>query len=150
MADVLTREQRSLNMSRIRGTNTKPERIVRSIVHRMGYRFRIHESGLPGKPDLVLPRYRTVILVHGCFWHRHSRCRFATTPKTRLNFWQEKFRKNQARDRIVGRELAKLGWRVIVIWGCELRSTADLMRRLKRELPRKPKANRAMRKPGRK
>ena len=119
MTDRLTPEHRSWNMSRIRNRDTAPEKIVRSLLHRMGYRFRLHRRDLPGSPDIVLPKYRTVIFVHGCFWHRHKGCKFAYMPKSRPEFWQNKFDTNVERDRRVKRELKKLGWRVIVIWECE-------------------------------
>lgn len=120
MVDRLTKEKRSWNMSRIRGKNTKPELIVRSMLHRMGYRFRLHREDLPGKPDIVLPKYKTVIFVHGCFWHRHKKCKYAYNPKSRKTFWQKKFNENVKRDRKRQNELKRLGWRVIVIWECQV------------------------------
>lgn len=132
--DRLTKEQRSWNMSRIRGKDTSPERAVRSILHRLGYRFRLHSRTLPGKPDVILPRYGTVILVHGCFWHRHRGCPLAYTPKSRTEFWRNKFRDNVARDRRVARELRVLGWQVLVVWECELRDVEQLSGRLNRAL----------------
>lgn len=132
--DRLTTEQRSWNMSRIRGKDTSPERAVRSVLHRLGYRFRLHSRSLPGRPDLVLPKYGTVVLVHGCFWHRHARCPFAYTPQTREQFWSEKFDANVARDRRVARTLRSLGWRVLVVWECEVSVTELLSRRLDRSL----------------
>ena len=119
MTDRLTPERRSWNMSRIKSRDTRPERIVRSVLHRMGKRFRLHRNDLPGSPDIVLPRYDTVIFVHGCFWHRHSRCKNASTPKTRVKFWKKKFSDNVRRDRRVRRQLEELGWRVVVVWECE-------------------------------
>ncbi|MEM9417689.1 MAG: DNA mismatch endonuclease Vsr [Planctomycetota bacterium] len=119
MVDKLTKERRSWNMSRIRGTDTKPERVVRSVLHRMGYRFRLHRRELPGKPDIVLPRYKTVVFVHGCYWHRHKGCRLAYTPKTRVEFWNTKFTANVERDRRNVRELEQSGWKVIIVWECE-------------------------------
>lgn len=107
---------------------------MRSALHRMGYRFRLHVRNLPGSPDIVLPRYRTVILVHGCFWHRHKHCRFAYTPKSRTQFWQEKFRSNLARDRRTARALRTLGWRVLVVWECQTRDAMRLRERLSRSL----------------
>jgi len=106
-------------MSGIRGKNTRPERIVRSFLHRAGLRFRLHAK-LPGKPDLVLPKYRTVVLVHGCFWHRHEGCCYATNPASNPGFWQEKFAANVLRDRKVEAKLEAAGWRVCVIWSCQL------------------------------
>jgi len=130
MTDRLTPERRSWNMSRIRGRDTAPERAVRSLLHRMGYRFRLHSRSLPGSPDLVLPRYRTVILVNGCFWHQHRGCPFAYVPKTRVEFWKEKLRKNEERDRRTVRELCDLGWRVLTVWECETRELDGLAKRL--------------------
>lgn len=106
-------------MRAIRGENTRPEKRVRSALHRLGYRFRLHATHLPGSPDVVLTRHRTVVFVHGCFWHQHARCPRATTPSTRVEFWNEKFRKNRLRDRRVVRALVRLGWRVIIVWECE-------------------------------
>lgn len=119
--DRLSKEMRSWNMSQIRGRDTGPERAVRSLLHRMGYRFRLNHPALPGKPDLVLPRYRTVVFVHGCFWHRHTGCRFAYVPRSRTSFWQAKFSANRARDRKAVRNLKAQGWHSIVVWECELR-----------------------------
>lgn len=120
MTDIVDRATRSRMMSGIRGRDTKPEIIVRKYLHATGLRFRLAPKDLPGKPDIVLPRYRTVVLVHGCFWHRHKGCRYAATPATRTEFWQKKFEVNVARDKRTYEQLADLGWRVIVIWGCEL------------------------------
>jgi len=106
-------------MSRIRGADTAPERIVRSRLHRLGFRFRLHAKNLPGRPDIVLPAHRAVVLVHGCFWHRHARCKYAYRPKSRSKFWKQKFRKNVLRDRRVLMELRSQGWRVQVVWECE-------------------------------
>lgn len=117
-------------MSRIRGKDTRPELRVRSALHRLGYRFRLNRRDLPGKPDIVLPRYQTVIFVHGCFWHRHPGCRFAYTPKSRVEFWQAKFQRNVERHREVEEELTTLGWRVLVIWECETDSDTGLFDRL--------------------
>ena len=131
--------KRSANMARIGPRDTRPELAVRRALHRMGYRFRLHRKDLPGRPDIVLPRLRTIILVHGCFWHRHPNCRFAYTPKSRTDFWFEKFLRNVARDREVRAELEGLGWTVQVIWECETRNPDDLIRRLREILP-EPKA----------
>jgi len=117
--DTLTKEKRSWNMSRIKGKNTRPELIVRSLLHRAGFRFRIHRKDLPGKPDIVLPKHNTVIFVHGCFWHRHKDCKFAYAPKSRLSFWNEKFTGTLERDRRHIEQLNEMGWRVEVIWECE-------------------------------
>ena len=121
-------------MSRIRGKDTKPEIAVRSILHRMGYRFRLHRRDLPGKPDIVLPKHRTVVLVHGCFWHRHRGCKYAYTPKSRVQFWQKKFDENVERDRRNRKDLRKEGWKVIVVWECEVRDPDKLVVRLAREI----------------
>lgn len=125
MADVHTAAQRHFNMSRIRGQNTKPEMTLRSALHRSGLRFRIHRKDLPGKPDIVLPRHRIAVLVHGCFWHRHAGCRYATTPATNTAFWEEKFRRNVERDAENATALERAGWQVITVWECELRSSVD-------------------------
>ena len=115
--DRLTQARRSWNMSHIRGKNTKPELVVRSLLHRMGYRFRLHGKKLPGRPDIVLPKYRTVVFVHGCFWHRHRGCKNCTTPTNNRSFWVAKLEGNAARDRLNRRALVRLGWRVS---GCRL------------------------------
>ena len=118
MADVHSPQQRSYNMSRIRGRDTKPELLVRSLVHQMGFRFRLHRRDLPGRPDLVLPRHRKVIFVHGCFWHMH-RCRYGrVTPRTNADFWQAKRTANVDRDRRNLRKLRRDGWQTLVIWEC--------------------------------
>lgn len=137
MADIFDKKKRSEIMSRITARNTAPELAVRSLLHRMGYRFRLHQTNLPGKPDIVLARYRTVILVHGCFWHRHRGCRFAYTPKSRPDFWLRKLESNIMRDRQVKAELTRLGWYVITVWECELRSLDRLSRRLDATLKRR-------------
>lgn len=136
MTDVFTKSKRSEVMSRIKGRNTKPERAVRSLLHHMGYRFRLHKADLPGKPDIVLSRYKTVIFVHGCFWHRHKDCRFAYTPKSRTDFWLNKLESNVIRDIQVKSDLEKLGWRVITIWECELREMGQLSIKIVAELVR--------------
>lgn len=132
--DKITPEHRSWNMSRIQSKNTKPEKIVRSLLHRMGYRFRLNVKDLPGKPDIVLPKYKTVIFVHGCFWHRHHKCKYAYTPKSRIAFWEKKFADNVARFKIVKKELKHLHWNVLVIWECEIKSNADIASKLKSSL----------------
>ena len=107
-------------MSRIRGKDTTPELVVRSALHRMGFRFRLHKKDLPGRPDIVLSRYRTAVFVHGCFWHRHPGCTKAYTPKSRIRFWQSKFDQNVKRDAAVRDQLERLGWNVVVVWECEV------------------------------
>ena len=124
--DRLTKEHRSWNMSRIRSANTKPEILVRSMLHHMGYRFRLHRKDLPGKPDIVLPKYETVLFVHGCFWHRHPHCQFAYTPKSRIDFWTKKFARNVERHNEVESELVALGWNVVVVWECETKNEETL------------------------
>ena len=114
-------EQRSRNMSDIKSKNTKPEIKVRKVLHSMGYRFRLHSKDLPGSPDIVLPKYKTVIFVHGCFWHRHENCKYATTPKTRKEFWEKKFRENINRDNLNQANLSLKGWKIIIIWECQLK-----------------------------
>lgn len=126
MIDTLTPRERSERMSRIRSKDTKPELALRSALHRMGFRFRVNARQLPGKPDIVLPKYRTVIFVHGCFWHRHEGCKIASTPKSNTGFWVEKFERNIDRDRSAAEKLAQLGWKVIVAWECELATTTKL------------------------
>ena len=120
--DIVDRATRSRMMSGIRGKNTKPELVVRSYLHRSGLRFRLR-STLPGKPDLVLPKYRTTVFVHGCFWHRHEGCTYAATPASNPVFWQDKFAANVRRDVKVTTQLEGLGWRVLVIWACQLNET---------------------------
>jgi len=117
-------------MSRIRSRDTGPERLVRSALHRAGYRFRLHRKGLPGRPDVVLPKHRTAVFVHGCFWHRHKGCRFAYMPKSRVESWHEKFRRNVERDQRSTRELRKLGWKVVTVWECEADRPEKWLRRL--------------------
>lgn len=114
-------------MAGIRGSHTSPEIKVRRMLHRHGFRFRLHCKKLSGKPDLVLPRYRVCIFVHGCFWHRHPGCRYATTPKTRVDFWQHKFDQNVSRDTKVKNELLASGWRVIELWECGIRGPESEM-----------------------
>jgi DNA mismatch endonuclease (patch repair protein) len=120
VTDRLSRERRSWNMSRIRGKNTVPEKQVRSALHRAGYRFRLRSKQLPGRPDVVLTKYRTVDFVHGCFWHRLKGCRYAYTPKSRVAFWNAKFESNVERDRRNARELRRLGWNVVTVPECEV------------------------------
>lgn len=117
-------------MSRIGGKDTAPEILVRKIVHSLGFRFRLHRTDLPGKPDVVLPRHRKIIFIHGCFWHGHPRCRRAALPRTNAKFWKSKIGKNVRRDKRVRAELADLGWEILVLWQCELRDAEKLKRRL--------------------
>lgn len=128
--DRLTRQHRSWNMSRIKSRDTKPERAVRQFLHRLGFRFRLSTGQrLYGKPDIVLPKYRTVIFVHGCFWHRHTRCKECSTPKTRVDFWHRKFQANVARDAKVRRRLRREGWHIVVIWECQIPRIEELKKR---------------------
>lgn len=139
MSDKLTPEKRSWNMSQIKGKDTKIEVEVRKYLFSKGYRFRKNDKRYPSKPDIVLPKYHVVIFVHGCFWHRHEGCKDATTPKTRTEFWLEKFDKNVKNDQIKQEKLRELGWKVIVIWECELkRSFQETMDKVEKELTRKP------------
>lgn len=125
MADRLTPEKRSWNMSRVHNTDTSIEVKVRKYLFSKGFRFRKNVKTLPGKPDIVLPKYKTVIFVHGCFWHRHEGCKDNTTPKTRTEFWEEKFRKNVENDRLHMESLRMNGWNVIIIWECEIEKDFD-------------------------
>lgn len=128
MTDTLSKVERSERMSRVRSKDSKAEMAVRSLVHRMGYRFRIHGHALPGSPDLVFRSKRKVMFVHGCFWHRHNECKLARMPKSRLAFWRPKLEGNKERDHKVQAELRKLGWEYLVIWECEA-NNADLVRK---------------------
>lgn len=121
-------------MRRVRSTDTTPEKKLRSLLHRLGFRFRLHRKELPGKPDIVLPKYSTVVFVHGCFWHRHPGCRQVTTPATRQDYWLPKFRRTVERDRRNQKELHRRGWNVIVVWECELRELDKLAQRLTSDL----------------
>lgn len=128
--DRISKEHRSWNMSRIKAKNTSPELRVRSVLHGMGYRFRIHRNDLPGKPDIILAKFHQIIFVHGCYWHRHKGCTLAYTPKTRTEFWQEKFDNNVERDKKVFHQLIDLGWKVDVIWECETKSPDSIEARI--------------------
>ncbi|KAA9009700.1 very short patch repair endonuclease [Histidinibacterium aquaticum] len=133
MTDIVDQQTRSRMMSRIRGKNTKPELALRRALHARGFRFRLHSKKVYGRPDLVLPKYRAAVFVHGCFWHRHEGCRFATTPSTREEFWRKKFQANVARDEAVREKLLEDCWRLATVWECTLRkpdqvmATADLL-----------------------
>ncbi|MBR8311381.1 DNA mismatch endonuclease Vsr [Burkholderia cenocepacia] len=121
MTDVVDKQTRSRMMGNIRGTNTRPEIAVRRALHAAGLRYRLHIPNLPGKPDIVLRRHKLCIFVHGCFWHRHVGCKFTTTPGTRAEFWQEKFKQNVLRDRAAIESLQQQGWRVFILWECGIR-----------------------------
>lgn len=123
-SDVFTPAKRSEIMSRVRSKNTKPELFVRSLLHAMGYRFRLHRKDLPGSPDVVLPKHRTAVFVHGCFWHQHPGCRKATIPKNNSAFWEAKLTRNRERDLEARRKLEELGWNVVVLWECEVKKAA--------------------------
>lgn len=126
MADVVAGPVRSRMMSGIRGQNTKPEIAVRRTLHAAGFRFRLHDRSLPGRPDLVLRKWRTAVLVHGCFWHGHRGCRYFRWPSTRRDFWRDKIGKNMERDQRDVNRLLALGWRVAVVWECALRDEEDI------------------------
>lgn len=130
MADLLTSNQRSYCMSRIRGKNTKPEILVRKGLHARGFRFRLHNKKLPGSPDVVLPKYGVAIMVNGCFWHGHKGCRYANEPKSNVDFWLAKIARNRHRDEVTVAHLEALGWHVITIWECELRGVDKSARRI--------------------
>ena len=123
-------------MARIKGKNTRPEKRVRSLLHAMGYRFRLHRKDLPGTPDIVLPKYGAVVFVHGCFWHQHPGCKRASIPTSNEEFWQKKLAANKRRDALVEKELNDRGWKVIIIWECELKNPDSLCERIGRCLPR--------------
>ena len=130
MPDKLTPSQRHRCMSRIRGKNTKPEILVRKGLHARGFRFRLNNRKLPGSPDIVLPKYGVAIMVNGCFWHGHKGCRYATRPKTNIEFWETKIARNQHRDEVTAAHLEALGWTVITVWECELRKNAGMNEKL--------------------
>ena len=121
MADVHTSEQRSYNMSRIRSSNTKPEMLVRKFLHAQGFRYSLHKKTLPGKPDIVLPKYKTIIFIHGCFWHGHANCKYFVVPKTRTKWWLNKIAANKANDEKAVKAVKKDGWKVITVWECKLK-----------------------------
>lgn len=130
MADIFSKSKRSEIMSRVRSENTKPELIVRSFLHRIGFRFRLHVRELPGNPDIVLPRHKKVIFVHGCFWHRHKGCKKTTTPKSHKAFWENKFEYNVNRDARNRSRLRRLGWKVLIVWECELRDESKMSEKI--------------------
>ena len=121
MTDVLTPRQRRFNMQQIKAKNTKPEMLVRKFLHAAGFRFSLHNKKLPGKPDIVLPKYKTVIFIHGCFWHGHKSCRYFVVPKTRTRWWLDKINRNKANDEKAVKVLRKEGWKVITVWECGLK-----------------------------
>lgn len=121
MADVHNKKTRSYNMSQIKASNTKPELLVRKFLHAQGYRYKLHDKTLPGKPDIVLPKYKTVIFVHGCFWHGHVNCKYFKIPKTRTQWWLDKINTNKVNDAKAVKALKKEGWKVITVWECSLK-----------------------------
>jgi DNA mismatch endonuclease (patch repair protein) len=130
VADKFTPEERSRIMARVKGRDTKPERIVRRLLHSLGYRFRLHRKNLPGKPDIVLSKHKKVIYVHGCFWHGHLGCRRAARPTTNIEFWNAKIDGNIARDMTAQRDIVGLGWQYLVVWQCETRNLDELTHKL--------------------
>lgn len=132
--DIFTAEKRSEIMARIGSKDTKPELLVRSLLHRLGYRFRLHRRSLPGTPDIVLPKYSAVIFVHGCFWHQHPGCKKATLPKQNATFWKNKLEGNRRRDQLVRQQLRDKGWDVLIIWECETRNIGEVRQKLERFL----------------
>lgn len=134
--DIVDPTRRSRMMATIRGKDTKPEMLVRRFLHAQGLRFRLHRADLPGKPDIVLPRLRSCVFVHGCFWHRHPGCRYAVLPKTRAEFWAAKLEGNVERDRQAIEALRNAGWTVFIIWECELRGSETALYNLLQELKR--------------
>jgi DNA mismatch endonuclease, patch repair protein len=132
--DTFSREKRSDIMRQVRSSNTAPELLVRRLLHRSGYRFKLYGRDLPGNPDIILPKYRTIILVHGCFWHRHKNCIEASMPKSNIPYWEKKFSRNLKRDRLIKRALIRLGWRVITVWECQTKNPSRLLVKLGRTL----------------
>lgn len=136
MPDVLTPEQRHKNMAAIHSASTKPELMLRKALWHLGFRYRVNAQDLPGKPDIVLPKYRTVVFVHGCFWHGHKDCKYYTVPKTNTDFWKAKVARNQERDQEEWRQLEAKGWSVIIVWECQLKKAAleDTITRVEAEI----------------
>ena len=145
MSDFLSKEERSVRMSHIRSVNTKPEILLRRGLWRIGFRYRVNDKKLPGRPDIVLPKYRTVVFVHGCFWHGHKGCKVYSVPKTNTEFWVAKVARNQERDQEVWRKLEAKGWIVVVVWECQLKKANldDTVARVCAEIVRNGEANRA-------
>ena len=136
MTDKLSKKRRSWNMQQIRSTDTSPELVVRKLTHHLGYRYRLHRKDLPGKPDLVFPARGKIVFVHGCFWHQHSssRCKISRLPKSKTDYWTPKLQRNAERDRKNQRRLRRLGWRVLVLWECQIKDLERLARRIDRFL----------------
>ena len=135
--DVFSKGKRSQIMSRISGKNTKPEIIVRSLLHRMGYRFRLHDKNMPGKPDIILPKHKKVIFVHGCFWHGHRDCPRSKRPSTNVEFWNKKIDGNIERDNKNIKSLENLGWKTLILWTCEIKNQDILKHKLNSFLDKK-------------
>lgn len=131
MADIVSRSKRKEMMSKVKQRHTKPEIAVRKLLHRLGYRFRLHSKKLPGTPDIVLPKYKSVIFVHGCFWHQHEGCRKARRPTSNVEFWNEKLDKNIERDKRKESELKDLYWKVLTVWDCEIKDESTLIEKIK-------------------
>lgn len=132
--DIFSPEKRSDIMRRVHSKDTTPERKVRSLLHKLGFRFRLHRSDLLGKPDIALPKYRTVVFVHGCFWHRHQDCSHATTPTSRQDYWLPKFKRTIERDRKNKEEFQRQGWNVVVVWECETKNLDSLANKLVKDI----------------
>ena len=128
MTDIWTKAKRSKVMSNIRSKDTKPEKLVRTLLHNEGFRFRLHRKDLPGKPDITLPKYKSVIFVHGCFWHNHSKCIDGKIPKTNTAFWKNKISKNIERNENNIKNLKQLGWKVLIVWECEVENNINKIR----------------------
>jgi DNA mismatch endonuclease (patch repair protein) len=130
LVDHVSSKRRSEIMAAVRSKETKPELAVRRILHALGYRYRLHDAKLPGKPDIVFKSRKKVVFVHGCFWHRHPKCKYATIPKTKTDFWNEKFQKNVRRDRLTRSKLLDMGWECLIVWQCELKNPESLSRKM--------------------
>ena len=139
--DTFSPQKRSSVMACVKSRDTGPEKLVRSLLHAMGYRFRLYRKDLPGTPDIVLPRYGTVMFVHGCFWHQHDGCKRAKLPATNTDFWQKKLTANKKRDARIAEELEELGWKVLVIWECELKNREALCEHIRQCLPNERKVS---------
>lgn len=134
MSDIVSQKKRTEMMSSVKQKNTKPELLLRKMLHKHGFRFRLHDKKLPGTPDIIMPKYKTVIFVHGCFWHQHKGCRKSRRPTSNVGFWNSKLDKNIERDKTKSEALKKLGWKVLVIWECELKESEILLKNLKKKL----------------
>lgn len=137
--DIVSKSHRSRMMAGIKAGDTEPEKSMRSALHTLGFRFRLHNQKLPGRPDIVLSRYKTVIFVNGCFWHHHLRCKYAYIPKSNIHFWKKKFSENRKRDAVVHRKLRRLGWQVFVVWECQTIRSGVVAKRIDRAIRRSRK-----------